>query len=178
MRTTMTPLGATGAGPWVPIDTEQTAFGVGYIVSVQGGSTLTFKTQHGWSAPTDQGITPVSLTRSSTTATLTMPNPFSPKVGDSLVIAGAGAPFDGTFDIASVTNSTTVTYTVANSGATAAPAAGVIVSVIRTADDPVVTGKTATTEGNLAFPCSHLRLNLTAWSAGAAIMTLFQPSGN
>jgi len=41
-----------------------------------------------------------------------------------------------------------------------------------------VVSKSSSTEGNLAFPCSHIRLNLTAWSAGAAVLTLLQPSGN
>jgi len=169
MRFTTTPLGATGPGDWQVIDTEQTAFGVGYFVAVQQGSTLTFKIEHGWSVlPTDEQQYS-SITRSTTTATL--------KVPSALIVKGAGAPFDGTFQVASVTNQNTITYTVANSGATTAITGG-FVRLIRTIDDPVVVSKSSSTEGNLAFPCSHIRLNLTAWSAGAAVLTLLQPSGN
>jgi hypothetical protein len=177
MRFTSTPLGATGAGDWVVIDSEQEAFGVGYFVGVQASSTLTFKIQHGWSVVPQDEQQFNTLTRSTTTATLKVPSALTVKVGDSIVVRGAGAPFDGTFDVAGVTNQTTITYTVANSGPTTAPLGG-FVRLIRTIDDPVVTGKTSSTEGNLAFPCSHIRLNLTAWAAGAAVLTVLQPSGN
>jgi hypothetical protein len=177
MRFTTTPLGATGPGDWQVIDTEQTAFGVGYFVAVQQGSTLTFKIEHGWSVlPTDEQQYS-SITRSTTTATLKVPSALTVKVADSIIVKGAGAPFDGTFQVASVTNQNTITYTVANSGATTAITGG-FVRLIRTIDDPVVVSKSSSTEGNLAFPCSHIRLNLTAWSAGAAVLTLLQPSGN
>src|SRR5438876_11399107 len=108
MRSTLTPLGATGAGPWFPLDTLQSGFGVGYFCSVQESSTLTYKIQHGFYDPAvDEQA--VRITRSTTTATLTFPNACSPKIGDSLVVTSAGAPLDGTYDIAGVTSSTVVT---------------------------------------------------------------------
>jgi hypothetical protein len=178
-RVTQTPLGATGAGPWIEIDYLEHGFGVGYYVSVQDSSTLTFKIQHAFFAnPGKTNVnpdyqSPVSLTRSTTTATLTVPLAFAPKVGDCLIVEGAGAPFDGTFDIAGVTSSTVVTYTVLNSGASAM-AVGARVRILHVEDDTVVTGKTASTSGNIAFPINAMRLNLTAYSAGAAILTVNQ----
>src|SRR5438874_124978 len=136
MRSTLTPLGATGAGPWFPLDTIQSGFGVGYFCSVQGSSTLTYKIEHGFYDPS-RDEQPVYITRSTTTATLTFPAACSPKVADSLVVTGAGAPLDGTYNIASVTSSTVVTYTVVNSGATVS-VAGAHALLIRTEDDPIV----------------------------------------
>src|SRR5215475_7696168 len=102
MRSTMTPLGATGPGAWFPLDTIQSGFGVGYLVSVQESSTLTYKIQHGFYDPSRDQYA-VRITRSTTTATLTWADGtvMTPKVGDSLVVTGAGAPLDGTYDVAS-----------------------------------------------------------------------------
>lgn len=172
MRSTLTPLGATGAGPWFPLDTIQSGFGVGYLCSVQDGSTLTYKIQHGFYDPSVDETYP-RITRVTTTATVVFPSACSPKVGDSLVVVAAGAPFDGTFDIASVTNSTTVTYTVLNSGLTVANA-GAHILLIRTEDDPIVVSKTGTTSGNIAFPTNAIRLNLTAFTSGAVSLTVNQ----
>lgn len=172
MRSTLTPLGATGPGPWFPLDTIQSGFGVGYFCSVQESSTVTYKIQHGFYDPAVDEQ-PVIITRVTTTATLTFPKPMSPKVGDSLVITSAGAPFDGTYDIASVTSSTVVTYTVANSGATVS-GAGTKALLIRTEDDPIVVSKTASTSGNIAFPVNAIRLNLTAYTSGAVALTVNQ----
>lgn len=182
-RVTLPALGATGSGPWVPIDYLEHGFGVGYYVSVQASSTLTFKTQHAFYAnPGDPTAgspdyqLPVSITRSSTTATLTLPLSPAPKVGDCVIVEGAGAPLDGTYDVAGVTSGTVVTYTVANSGVTSA-AAGARVRYLHVEDDTVVTGKTASTSGNIAYPINALRLYLTAYSAGAAILTVNQGLG-
>jgi hypothetical protein len=178
-RVTTTPLGATGPGPWIPIDYLEHGFGVGYFVSVQDSSSLTFKIQHAFFAnPGTPNVnpdyqSPITLTRSTTTATLTVPLAFAPKVGDCIEVEGAGAPFDGVYDIASVTNSKVVTYTVANSGLSTANV-GARVRIMHVEDDTVVTGKTGSTSGNIAFPINALRLNLTAYSSGAAILTVNQ----
>ena len=174
MRSTLTPLGATGPGPWFPLDTIQSGFGVGYICSVQESSTLTYKIQHGFYDPSDgRDYNQVYITRSTTTATLTFPQAMSPKIGDSLVVISAGAPLDGVYEIAGVTSSTVVTYTVANSGVTASTA-GAKALLIRTQDDPVVVNKSATTDGNIAFPCNAIRLNVTAYTSGAVSLTVNQ----
>ena len=173
MRSTLAPVGATGPGQWFPIDTVQSGFGVGYFCNVQQGSTLTYKIQHGFYDPAVDQLVPLSITRVTTTATVTFPSAVTPKVGDVLVVISAGAPFDGTFDVASVTNASTVTYTVPNSGATTA-GAGAQVLIIRTEDDPIVVSQTSSTSGNIAFPTNAIRLNVTAWSAGAVSLTVNQ----
>ena len=174
MRSTLAPLSATGAGQWFPLDTIQSGFGVGYLVSVQDSSTLTYKIQHGFYDESRDRYA-CRITRSTTTATLTWNDGtlMTPKTGDSLVITGAGVPLDGVYDVASVTSSNVVTYTVANSGNTVSNA-GAMAMIIRTEDDPIVVSKTATTSGNIAFPANAIRLNLTAYTTGAAAMTVNQ----
>lgn len=41
-------------------------------------------------------------------------------------------------------------------------------------DHPDVTGKTVNTDGNYAFPVRAIRLNVTAYTSGSAVLTLIQ----
>jgi hypothetical protein len=41
-------------------------------------------------------------------------------------------------------------------------------------DHPDVTGKTVNTDGNYAFPVRAIRLNVTAFTSGTAVLTLIQ----
>jgi hypothetical protein len=173
MRSTLPPLGATGPGKWFPLDTGQSGYGVGYFCNVQQGSTLTYKIQHGFYDPWVDQYAPLSITRSSTTATVTFPTAVTPKVGDVLVVISGGSPFDGTFDIASVVSGSQVTYTVPASGLTTA-GAGAQVLIIRTEDDPIVVSQTSSTSGNIAFPTNAIRLNVTAYTSGAVSLTVNQ----
>ena len=59
-----------------------------------------------------------NLARVTTTATATTAQPHWFAVGDSVTVAGSGAPFNVTATILTVPSATTFTYTVANSGAT------------------------------------------------------------
>lgn len=174
MRSRMTPLGATGPGPWFPLDTIQSGFGVGYFCNVQESSTLTYKIEHGFYDESRDRYA-CRITRSTTTATLTWNDAtaMTPKIGDSIVVTGAGAPLDGTFQVAGVTSASVVTYTVANSGATVS-AAGSMALIIHTEDDPIVVSKTASTSGNIAFPVNAIRLNVTAFTSGAVSLTVNQ----
>jgi hypothetical protein len=173
MRSTLTPVGATGPGQWFPIDTVQSGFGVGYFCSVQQGSNLTYKIQHGFYDPAVDQMSVISIMRVTTTATLTFPIVVTPKVGDVVVIIGAGAPFDGTYDIASVIDASNITYTVLNSGLTTANA-GAQALIIRTEDDPYTVNQTSSKSGNIAFPTNAIRLNVTAYTSGAVSLTVNQ----
>jgi hypothetical protein len=46
--------------------------------------------------------------------------------------------------------------------------------IIRTEDDPIVVSKNATTSGNIAFPANAIRMNVTAYTSGAVVMTVNQ----
>lgn len=86
------------------------------------GTTLTKITDPdypGWST-----VTPVSITRSGTTATVTLPSPVNWQSGSTVTVAGAvQTQYNGNVEI-SVTDSTHFTYTV--SGSPATPATGTI----------------------------------------------------
>lgn len=181
MRPTRLIAAAAGPTAWIPLDYVHPTFGIGYYCSVQQSASLTYKIQHGWLdlARDSQGNGEVQdprITRSTTTATLTFRTAMSPKVGDSMRITGSDVAADtmyGTYDVATVTNSTTVTYTVVNTGVTA-NVPGTRVQYIRVQDDPVNTGLTASAEGNLAFPCYAMRLYVTGYVSGAVALIVNQ----
>lgn len=167
---------ATAAGPsaWVPLSFEQRPFSASVFCEVMGGSTLTYKVQYGFYNPSADKEDVKSITRSTTTATLTWFAARGAAVGDSLVITGAGAPLDGTYDVASVTSSTVVTYAVANSGATANLYPGPRCQLIRVFDDATIVSKSASLAGAIPFVCDAVRVNITAYTIGRVAMTVNQ----
>jgi RHS repeat-associated protein len=64
-------------------------------------------------SPSQEPVT--ALTSSGTTATVTTAAAHGLSIGDTIVIDGAGAPYDGTFTVTSVGSSTTFTYTLSAS---------------------------------------------------------------
>lgn len=164
---------ATGPSQWVPVDDSAMSFGIGFLVDVQGGSSLTYKVQMGFCDRENDRQDTDNQSRAATVNTITWGNPHGLQVGDSIVCQGAGAPFDGTFDVATVASPTVITTTVANSGPTA-PAGGARIWKIHVTDHPIVTGQTTSQAGNVAFPCSMIRANLTVWVSGQITMTINQ----
>lgn len=156
-----------GASAWIPVNWRQTPFSVSFFVDVQG--TGTYKVQHGFTNWEKQGC---KITRATTTATLTALN-HGLQVGDSITVEGAGAPFDGTYAVATVGSASTITYTVANSGATTADSTARVM-FIRVMDHSTVTGKTASIDGNYAFPVQAVRLNITTPGTGQYSFTVSQ----
>lgn len=151
---------AAGSTPWHRTDDKQSPFNLGFSVTVQG--TGTYTVEHGFANFNDKKV--VGLTRSTTTATLKYPT-HGLQVGDSLVVEGAGAPFDGTYAVATVTDANNVTYTVANSGATVgAPDARAI--FIRVFPHSSVAAQTTSKDGNYAFPVNCVRLTITVAGTG------------
>jgi hypothetical protein len=63
-------------------------------------------------------LTISTATRSGTTATITTASDHDFSVGESVTISGSVSPFNGTYSVVSVPNSTTFTITVSNSGST------------------------------------------------------------
>lgn len=172
MISTSVTVGSATKSAWIPLDPNQAPFAVGFGVTLPATVNLTYKVQHSFDTPA-RGVL-CQITRSTTTATLTLTD-HGLTTSDSIVVSGAGAPFDGTYDVAGVTNANVITYTVSNSGAALSdPAAKV--AVMRVFDHPVVTGKTAASDGNYAFPVRAVRLNVTAYTSGKATLTLLQGS--
>lgn len=171
MKATSLTLGAAGASAWIPLDSKRNPFSVALAGAVTSGGTLTYKVQH--TLDNVQCAVPCSITRSTTTATLTLADHGVTGTSDSITVQGAGAPFDGTFAVAGITDANVITYTVLNSGLTAS-GQGAKVAVARVFDHSSLTGKTANADGNYAYPVSAIRLNVTAYTSGKVTLTAIQ----
>jgi hypothetical protein len=170
MRPTSTTLGQAGPSSWIPLNRYQSPFNVALSVTLSSGASLTYKLQHTFDDP--QETYACSITRSSTTATVTLTD-HGLVANDSVTVIGAGAPLDGTYTVASVVDANSFTYTVTNSGATVS-AAGAKLAKHRVFDHEGMTGKTANEDGNYAFPVAAVRLNVTAYTGGKATLTIHQ----
>jgi hypothetical protein len=183
MRPVIKTTGATGPSGWVPIDYLQASFGIGFRCTIGGatGPSMTYKVQHAFSSCVPD--TEIVITRSTTTATLVFKAingadgaawvNHGLSTSDWIEVWGAGAPLDGTYAVASVTDSRTITYTVANSGV-AANTAGSSVQRLFVGDHPVVTGLTSSSDGNYAFPPNRVRTNITTYGSGSLTLSLNQ----
>jgi hypothetical protein len=170
MRPTSVTVGAAGPSAWIPINRYQTPLNIGFGVTLSSGATLTYKIQHTFDDP--QETYACQITRSTTTATVVLTD-HGLVVNDSITVSGAGAPLDGTYTVASVVDANSVTYTVANSGATVS-APGARLAKHRVFDHEQVTGKTANEDGNYAYSVCAIRLNVTAYTGGKATLTVIQ----
>ena len=152
---------ATGSTPWHRTDDRQSPFNLGFGVTVQG--TGTYTVEHGFTNFND--VKQPGLTRTTTTATAKLPN-HGLQVGDSLVVWGAGAPFDGTYPVASITDANNVTYTVANSGASVGDPDAKCIPIRVFAHSSGLTSQTTSNNGNYAFPVNCVRLTCTVAGTG------------
>ena len=183
MRPVHVVTGATGPSGWIPIDYMQRSFGIGFLCTVGGATSpsMTYKVQACFSS----GIpdTEILITRSTTTATLVFKavNDWDGNAwvnhglssSDNVEVWGAGAPLDGTYAVASVVDSRTITYTVANSGVSA-NTPGSSVQRLYITDHTTVTGVTGSTAGNYAFPPNRVRTNITTYGSGSLTLSLNQ----
>lgn len=178
LKQTVTPTAAGGAfGPWLPLDYVQRPFNVSLFVSLsQDASGITYSVEYSPDNPNAGRSTanPVaSLTRTTTTATLTFTNPHGLVTNDSVTVVNSGdANLDGTYTV-TATSTTGVTYTVANTGATVGSVYTQAVPM-RVFPHATLVGLTARAAGNFAFPCWACRLHITAWTAGSATLEVIQ----
>lgn len=154
---------------WIPLNRYSSAFGVGFGVSLSDSATLTYTVQHTFDDIYEK-FTAFSISRTTTTATVTQTN-HGLVAGDWVQFTNCGAPLDGTFSVATVTDANTYTYTVANSGATSSSAQGFMqrARVFAHAD---VAAATASADGNYQFPPRACRLNVSAYTDGFADLTV------
>lgn len=162
---------ATGVTPWHMCDVRANPFSVGFQVDI-AGNTGTYTVEHGFS---DMFLRDVSISRTTTTATVTCAN-HGLAVGDSVVISNAEAPLDGTYAVASVTSTGVFTYTVANSGATAATNAHML--SIRVMPHSSIAAQTTSKDGNYAFPVNFIRCRITVSGAGTYVFHVNQSPGS
>lgn len=120
----------------------------------------------------------VTITRSTTTATLTLEN-HGLAAGDCIVVRGAlngnnqETNFNGTYQVATVPSDDTLTYTVADTGAASARAEAVMLKVDVLDGGSALSAKTTL---NVFSPVTMVRLNQTASDANelAFISALMQ----
>ena len=155
-------LGAAGNSDWIPIDYRVNGFGVGIGVNVSDGSTLTYSIQHTFDSTSD--AVAVSIARVTTVATATLADPHGKSVGDSITITGISEDnLTGTFAIASVPSDTTLTYTVADTGAVSESAKATVYSVF---EHETLSGLAVSSDGGYTLPPSAIRLIVSAYTSG------------
>ncbi len=170
MRITSVVVGAIGYSDWIPMDTYRLPFNASAAVSLTDTPTLTYSVEVTYD---DLGLKQLpAIARTTTTATVTLAD-HGLTVGDSVRVEGAGAPLDGVFKVATVTNGNVFTYTVANSGATAS-AVGATIVIMRVFVPSAFSAKTAKVDSVISAPTSAVRLSVTSWSAGKATLTVAQ----
>lgn len=173
MRPIKVTLSAQGVSPWIPVNRLQKNFAIGLSIVLSSGAALTAKVQHTFDQLDSDAKRSISISRTTTTATVTDAN-HGLSVGDSVVIENTGSSnLNGTITVASVPTANTYTYTVANTGATADTgfATG---KNLRVFDHATLTGLTARADGNYAFPIAACRLNITAYTSGTADLLVEQ----
>lgn len=171
MRTTsITGPASTAPSAWLPIDNSLMGFGAALNCTISSGANLTYKVQY--TADKMYNFQPCTITRSATTATLKLTAHGVSGVTDSIVVRGSGdSNLDGVFPVASIVDANTITYTVANTGATLA-ANTAEVNILRVFDHSTITGKTANQDGNIAFPITAVRVVNTIWTSGTVTLTV------
>lgn len=162
---------SAASSAWIPLDRYQSSFSVSLAGVISSGATLTWKVEHTFGNVLRPE--PCSISRSTTTATLSYTN-HGLSVGDSIIVSGGGSPFDGTYAVASVVDANTLTYTVTNTGSTLVSARVCLLPVF---DHETLVGQTTDADGNYAFPCTACRLTVTAYTSGFVRLTAIQNKG-
>jgi hypothetical protein len=174
MRSKSVTVSAVGVSNWIPVNWKQRPVNIGVAVDFSSGSSgITYEVQHTFD---DLGkkVPITSISRSGTTVTVVFASDHLVSANDSIVVEGSGINgADGVFPVASVVNSTTLTYTSSISG-TATGNADTRVTLLRVFPHEFLTGKTVSDDGNYAFPVTAVRLSVSALTAGAATLTVIQ----
>lgn len=173
MRTTSTSISAVGSTAWQPINYRQSPFNVSVAVDFDSAASgITYTVEHTFDDPTDYKVIK-SITRSTTTVTVTYDQPHDLQTNDSISVEQSGVSgMDGQFNV-TVTGLTTLTYTSSVSG-TATGQASVRVVNLRVFPHQFLAAKTTAGDSNYAYPVTMSRLTVTAYAAGKATMILNQ----
>jgi hypothetical protein len=168
MQTTVT-VSSASSSAWIPLNQWASSFAVSLAGVISNGASLTWKVEHTFGSVL-RGE-PCTITRSGTTATLVYTN-HGLTANDSIIVSGAGSPFDGTYAVASVVDANTITYTVTNTGPTTA--VGAKVNLLPVFDHETLVSQTTDADGNYAYPCSACRLTVTSYASGFVNLTVRQ----
>lgn len=164
--------------PWIRLNWRATdvGFGVALGCNISNGASLTYAVQHTF----DDIWTPRydwSAARVTTTVTVTKTAHLLTAADYWYVDPLAAAPFAGEFAVAAITDADNFTYTVANSGATSIAAGSRQGNSARVLTHSTITGKSANSDGNYAYPPQACRLIVTAWTSGSVSLTVIQAGG-
>lgn len=174
MRPVKVTVGSATSSAWIPVNEISNAFQIGLGCAITSGASLTYKVQHTFDEPGPDGLHDVTISRSTTVATVTDVD-HGLTAGDNVLVEQSGSTnLDGSYPVASVTGANSYTYTVANSGVTAALAKA---HNFRVYDHPLITGQTGRVDGNYAFQIQAVRLLVTTYSSGKVDLTVLQGMG-
>lgn len=175
-----TSLIAVGISPWLVLDYTQRPFDVGLFASLSedASGAATYSLEYTPDNP-NQGKTTrnpvVSLTRTTTTATLTWANPHNLVTGDAAKVYNSGDPnLDGDVAVASTPSPTSITYTVANTGAVAGGGYTEAIALRVFALAAALTAATTRQSANLTTPAWGVRLHVTALTTGSITLEVVQ----
>lgn len=161
---------AAGRTAWIPLDTLKDHFVCTVACVCSSNISATYSVEYSMDQP--NYAVPCSISRSTTTATLALPN-HGLTTSDSIIVSGSGdSNLDGTYQVASVPDQNSVTYTVADTGATTSITAKV--AVMRVFTSTGIAGSTANDIEDLQNPRTAVRLNITAYTAGYVTMIVVQ----
>lgn len=172
MRPQTVRLASATFSPWIVLDHLVQGFVVGLGVKLSSNGNLTYSVQHTFDNILQDEVLNTSLTRSTTTATLTKTN-HGLSVADYIKVSGAGAPFDGEYAVASVVDQNSITYTVLNSGLTTSTNQPRFVYA-RLFTHLTLAAQTTSQQGNYVAPPIATRLIVSSYTAGYADFTVIQ----
>lgn len=176
MRPVKVTLGSATSSSWIPVNELANTFQIGLGVAITSGASLTYNVQHTFDDPGPDNLHPVSISRTTTVATVTDTD-HGLTAGDNVLIQESGSSnLDGSYVVASVTGANTYTYTVANSGATA-DNGNAKAHNFRVYPHAVLTLQTTRLDGNYGYQIQAVRLNVSTWVSGKVDLTVLQGMG-
>jgi hypothetical protein len=177
MRPQSVSVSSATTSAWVPLDRAQAAFGVGFNVDLNSTSSgITFSVQHTFD---DLGKKQIgTISRALDVVTVTTGTVHNLNTGDSVTVLNANqitgaSGLDGQYTV-TVSSPTVFTYTSPVSGTVSTTSMSVEMILLRVQPHSSIIGNTASVDGNYAFPITAMRLNVSAWVAGTATLTVNQ----
>ena len=177
MRQQVVKQGAVGSTNWLFVDPRRNNdFNVGLTTTIETAATLTYDVEITSDANSQERHQKVSISRSTTTATVTLVG-HGLKTGDNVIVFDSNytnhtpeSNLEGRHDI-TVTTLNAFTYPVADTGATSAIARLISFSV---SDHATIAASSAAESSSQTTPVSAFRLNVTAYTDGFVELTVLQ----
>lgn len=165
-------MSAAGRSAWIPLNRLQNNFNVGLAVVLSSGASLVYTVQHTFD-DLYAFASGKSISRTTTTATVTYTN-HGLSSGDWANVQDTGdSNLDGLFTVTYI-NANSFSYTVSNTGVTAAPAK---VAIARVLPNITLDGLTVNADGNYINPVTACRLYVSTYVSGFADLLVQQGFG-